>query len=225
VCLPLPWYHIYGSTCTYSSVYYNNCELAQLCGTNTMCQLGQSIWLDNRIPNGTPARANRQVPTRHTRLATAVRENRSRTHGIESAVLVNADGAAVRIRVARSPPHLLPSGTTMQPPAPRKRCVPSHCYCNRWRAKAVGQRSTGEDTPRKKETPRPPPTSARVLSTPIQTAANHARLVLSTPIPTAANHFLRFRRPPRARSSSAEQCARDCDTDTALATTLHCSAK
>ena len=75
----------------------------------------------------------------------------------------------------------------------------------RWRAKAVGQRSAGEDTPRKKETPRLPATPARVLSTPIQTAANHARLVLSTPIPTAANHFLRVRRPPCARSAPAHR--------------------
>ena len=120
-------------------------------------------------------------------------------------MLVNADGAAVRIRVASSPPHLLPRRGLGRP------CNHQHqenAACRRtarWRAKAVGQRSAGEDTPRKKETPRPPPTPARVLSTPIQTAANHARLVLSTPIPTAANHFLRVRRPPCARSAPAHR--------------------
>jgi hypothetical protein len=81
-----------------------------------MSQLRQSIWLANSIPNGTPACANiaidrRLRPDTHAQTPNnmaGVRENGSRIHGIESAVLVNADGAAARIRVARSPPHLTP---------------------------------------------------------------------------------------------------------------------
>ena len=129
-----------------------------------------------------------------TGLATAVRENGSRIHGIESAVVVNADGAAARIRAAGRPPHLLPrrgSGTTRQPSAPRKRCVPSHCSVAGQSSRPTQRR--GKYTKKESNTLAPHPHLLACSPHPSKTAANRARLVLCTSIPTASNH--RVRRP------------------------------
>ncbi len=125
-------------------------------------------------------------------------------------------------------PHTSSPGEDPGQPCNHEKAACPHTATS-WRAKALGQRSAEEVTPRKKDMPSPP---SQPCSRALHTHPNRRQSRPSCALHSHPNHRQSLpSRPPSAVRplspcpSSAEQCARDCDSDTALATTFHCSAK